>query len=100
VAVEGGTVIYAGYQGSGAGNYIVIRGSRTKRDYVYMHLQSSAYFDTDDTVQTGERVGLVGSTGSSTACHLHFEIWTPPGWYDGGEPIDPLSYLKEWDAAS
>ena len=43
LAVEGGKVVYRGYQ-SAAGNYIVIKGSGTKRDYVYMHLRSRALY--------------------------------------------------------
>ncbi len=78
----------------------MIKGAKTRRDYVYMHLRTEAYFQSDDTVTTGERIGLVGDTGDASACHLHFELWTAPGWYDGGDAVDPLSYLKEWDAAS
>jgi murein DD-endopeptidase MepM/ murein hydrolase activator NlpD len=97
--VEPGKVIYAGYQGA-AGNYIVIRGEGTKRDYVYMHLRSPAKFDTDETVPAKATIGVVGETGDATACHLHFELWTPPGWYDGGKAIDPLPYLKQWASAA
>jgi murein DD-endopeptidase MepM/ murein hydrolase activator NlpD len=99
LAVEGGKVVYAGSQ-SAAGNYIVIKGAGTKRDYVYMHLRSRALYSTDDTVSTGARIGTVGDTGDATACHLHFELWTPPGWYNGGEAVDPLPYLKDWDAGA
>lgn len=99
VAAEGGTVVYAGYQGD-AGNYIVIKGAATKRDYVYMHLQQPALFDTDDTVAPAAPIGKVGETGNAEGCHLHFELWTPPGWYDGGEAVDPLPFLKEWDKTS
>jgi murein DD-endopeptidase MepM/ murein hydrolase activator NlpD len=98
-AVEPGKVVYAGYQGA-AGNYIVIRGSGTKRDYVYMHLRSPAKFDTDATVPDKATIGVVGETGDATACHLHFELWTPPGWYDGGKAVDPLPYLKQWASAT
>jgi murein DD-endopeptidase MepM/ murein hydrolase activator NlpD len=98
-AVEPGKVVYAGYQ-SAAGNYIVIRGEGTKRDYVYMHLRSPAKFDTDDSVPAKATIGVVGETGDATACHLHIELWTPPGWYDGGKAIDPLPYLKQWAANS
>jgi hypothetical protein len=38
-------------------------------------------------------------TGSASTCHLHFELWTPH-WWDGGQAFDPLSRLKQWDAAS
>jgi murein DD-endopeptidase MepM/ murein hydrolase activator NlpD len=42
----------------------------------------------------------VGDTGDASACHLHFEIWTAPGWYDGGHVIDPLASLQAWDSFS
>jgi murein DD-endopeptidase MepM/ murein hydrolase activator NlpD len=96
--VEPGKVVYAGYQGA-AGNYIVIRGQTTKRDYVYMHLRSPAKYDTDATVPANTVIGAVGQTGDATACHLHFELWTPPGWYNGGKAVDPLPYLKQWAGA-
>ena len=47
---------------------------------------------------TGQSIGDVGMTGDATACHLHFEMWGGPGWYTGGAPIDPLPFLKAWDA--
>ena len=65
-----------------------------------MHLQQSALFDTDDTVAPAAPIGMVGETGNAVGCHLHFELWTPPGWYDGGEAVDPLPFLEEWDKTS
>lgn len=99
VAARGGRVRYSGYQGA-AGNYLVIDGRGTGFDTAYMHLLRPSPLKKGQTVRTGQLIGLVGSTGSSTACHLHFEIWTAPGWYEGGSPIDPLAYLKKWDRYS
>jgi murein DD-endopeptidase MepM/ murein hydrolase activator NlpD len=99
VAARGGTVQYAGYQGA-AGNYIVIDGKGTGYDFMYAHLAEPALLQTGETVRTGQPIGIVGDTGDATACHLHFEIWTAPGWYEGGSPIDPLPYLEKWDAYS
>jgi murein DD-endopeptidase MepM/ murein hydrolase activator NlpD len=65
-----------------------------------MHLLRPSLLRSGDQVRTGQPIGLVGSTGSSTACHLHFEIWTAPGWYEGGSPLDPLPRLKKWDRYS
>ena len=99
VAARGGVVKYAGYQGA-AGNYIVIDGRGTGRDFVYMHLREPALFKTGQRVRTGQKIGVVGETGDATGCHLHFEMWSPPGWYTGGSPFDPLPYLQKWDRYS
>jgi len=99
VAARGGQVQYAGYQ-SAAGNYIVIDGRGTGFDFVYAHLAEPSPLHTGETVRTGQPIGIVGDTGDAEGCHLHFEMWTPPGWYEGGEPIDPLPYLEKWDQYS
>jgi len=99
IAARGGRVQYSGYQGA-AGNYVVIDGRGTSYDMGYMHLLEPSTLQEGMTVRTGEPIGLVGQTGDATACHLHFEIWTAPGWYEGGSPIDPLPYLQKWDAYS
>jgi hypothetical protein len=99
VAARGGTVQYAGYQ-SAAGNYIVIDGRGTGFDFMYAHLAEPSPLKTGEPVRTGQPIGIVGETGDATACHLHFEIWTAPGWYQGGSPIDPLPYLEKWDRYS
>jgi murein DD-endopeptidase MepM/ murein hydrolase activator NlpD len=99
VAARGGRVQYSGYEGN-AGNYVVIDGKGTGFDMAYMHLSQPSLLRTGDLVRTGQPIGLVGDTGDATACHLHFEIWTAPGWYEGGSPLDPLSYLMRWDRYS
>jgi murein DD-endopeptidase MepM/ murein hydrolase activator NlpD len=99
VAARGGTVQYAAYEAN-AGNYVVIDGKGTPNDFMYAHLAEPSPLHTGDTVRTGQPIGIVGDTGDATACHLHFEIWSPPGWYEGGSPFDPLPYLEKWDAYS
>jgi murein DD-endopeptidase MepM/ murein hydrolase activator NlpD len=99
VAARGGIVQYAGYQGA-AGNYVVIDGRGTGYDFMYAHLAEPSPLHTGDTVRTGQPIGVVGETGDAQGCHLHFEIWGPPGWYEGGSPFDPLPYLEKWDAYS
>jgi murein DD-endopeptidase MepM/ murein hydrolase activator NlpD len=99
VAARGGTVQYSGYEGN-AGNYVVIDGKGTSNDFMYAHLAEPSPLQTGDPVRTGQPIGVVGETGDATACHLHFEIWTAPGWYQGGSPIDPLPYLEKWDRYS
>ena len=62
-----------------------------------MHLQECPRCASGERVDAGELIGRVGDTGDASTCHLHFEIWSQPGWYEGGEPIDPAPYLHEWD---
>jgi murein DD-endopeptidase MepM/ murein hydrolase activator NlpD len=99
IAARGGRVQYSGYQGA-AGNYLIVDGKGTGYDFGYMHLLEPSPLQEGTTVRTGEPIGVVGQTGDATACHLHFEIWTAPGWYEGGSPIDPLPFLKQWDEYS
>ena len=95
VAARPGRVRYVDYQASGAGNYAVIKGK--KFDYVYMHMLKKPSVREGERVDAGEQIGLVGSTGRSTACHLHFEMWKKPGWYRGGSLANPSPFLRRWD---
>jgi murein DD-endopeptidase MepM/ murein hydrolase activator NlpD len=65
-----------------------------------MHLQERSAFKPGDRVRTGQMIGRVGDSGNASGCHLHYEMWTAPGWYRGGDPIDPYRYLKSWDSWS
>jgi len=82
-----------------AGNYVVIDGQSRLQDTVYMHLQRQAEVGEGERVAAGQTIGRVGDTGNAAACHLHFEIWSNPGYYQGGKPIDPEPYLRRWDRA-
>ena len=98
-AAQGGRVVFVGYQGA-AGNYIVIHAAESGEDHVYMHLLHEPRLAVGDHVETGQRIASVGRTGRADGCHLHFEIWTEPGWYNGGEAYDPLPKLRQWDSWS
>ena len=41
-----------------------------------------------DTVQKGQAIALIGSTGRSTGPHLHFEVLKQ------GRAVDPMSFVK------
>jgi murein DD-endopeptidase MepM/ murein hydrolase activator NlpD len=99
VAARGGVVQVNKVHGS-AGNYVVIDGEGTDVDYFYAHLTSPSPFKVGDRVHTGQQIGTVGQTGNARGCHLHFELWAGPGWYEGGAPFDPLANLKAWDSYS
>ncbi|UJA21501.1 M23 family metallopeptidase [Thermoleophilia bacterium SCSIO 60948] len=100
VASQSGRVRVVDYEAGGAGNFVVISGSDTRLETVYMHMRKRLEVRKGERVRAGEPIGLVGSSGSSTACHLHFEIWSGPGWYKGGRAIDPTPRLRRWDRAN
>jgi murein DD-endopeptidase MepM/ murein hydrolase activator NlpD len=99
VAARGGRVQFKQYHAA-AGHYLVIDGDGTDVDYVYMHLDQPSPFSPGDRVFTGQTIGAVGDSGNAQGCHLHFELWSAPGWYDGGKPFDPLPSLQAWDSWS
>ena len=65
-----------------------------------MHLKAPALVEKGERVRTGQPIGYVGDTGDARGCHLHFEMWSGPGWYSGGSPFDPLPDLLSWDKSS
>jgi murein DD-endopeptidase MepM/ murein hydrolase activator NlpD len=84
-AVHSGEIIEAGWAGSYG--YRVILKLDDGTEIWYCHLSSMTV--TSGKVTTGDVIGRVGSTGNSTGAHLHLEV--RPG---GGDPIDPLSWLR------
>lgn len=50
---------------------------------------SHLFVEAGDRVERNEIIALTGSTGRSTAPHLHFEI------RKDGEPVDPLAYVRQ-----
>jgi len=100
IAARAGTVYYNDYQAGGAGNYLVIDIKGSGKSHAYMHLAEPSPLKVGTKVKTGERVGTLGSTGRSSACHLHFEVWSAPGWYQGGTVMDPTTPLQRWDKYS
>ena len=42
-----------------------------------------------DTVQKGQPIALIGSTGGSTGPHLHFEVLKQ------GRAVDPMSFVRQ-----
>lgn len=91
-AHTGGTVDAVGYSSS-AGYYINIKVDANTL-MVYYHLKELPALEKGATVQTGQIIGHMGSTGNSTGAHLHFGIKSFGSW------IDPEPYLdKDFTAA-
>ena len=68
------------------GNYVRIDGNDGRR-YYYCHL-SRRLAEVGQRVNTGDVIGIEGSTGRSTGSHLHFEVRT-----ESGLTIDPTEIL-------
>jgi murein DD-endopeptidase MepM/ murein hydrolase activator NlpD len=99
-AARGGRVQAVDVQ-SAAGNYVVIDGKDTGVDTFYAHLIHRSPLREGARVRTGQVIGNVGQTGNASGCHLHFEIWTAPGWYEGGHAISSVGNLMHtWDTWS
>ena len=71
VASEG-EVARTGYDAGGYGRFIEVR-HPNGMSTLYAHL-SRIDVARGDRLSSGERIGLVGSTGRSTGPHLHFEV--------------------------
>jgi murein DD-endopeptidase MepM/ murein hydrolase activator NlpD len=100
VAARGGRVQHNKVH-SAAGNYLVIDGKGTGVDHMYAHLESRSPLPPGTRVRTGQEIGRVGDTGNATGCHLHFEAWSAPGWYEGGRALPSVrGLLKTWDSWS
>lgn len=86
LAAKGGTVIIAQYS-STAGNYVVIdHGGGFKTRYLHLtEFKTSA----GQIVSRGQTIGTMGTTGSSTGVHLHFEI------LQNGNAIDPMNFYRK-----
>ncbi len=72
LAAQNGVVSYVGYEENGYGNYVCIAHGDTLKT-VYAHC-SKVLVKKGETINKGQPIALVGSTGASTGNHLHFEI--------------------------
>ena len=95
VSAQAGRVQISDTQSS-AGNYIVIDGKGKGKDLAYLHMKKRSKFRPGDKVSMGEEIGKVGDSGNAQGCHLHFEMWSNPGYYEGGHPVNPKPALKNW----
>ncbi|MDZ7874181.1 MAG: peptidoglycan DD-metalloendopeptidase family protein [Rhizobium sp.] len=80
-----GKIVTASFSG-GYGNMVEIdHGLGLSTRYGHM---SRILVSEGDTVETGQILGLAGSTGRSTGPHLHYEVRR------NGDPVDPMRFLN------
>lgn len=85
-ATGAGRVVKAG-SGSGFGNHVIIdHGYGYKTLYAHM---SRLDVREGQTVKRGQPIGKVGSTGTSTAPHCHYEV------HYRGMPINPIQFVTD-----
>jgi len=88
--VGDGVVEFAGVQG-GFGNVVIVRHANN-HSTVYAHL-SRIQVRKGQSVQKGQTIGAVGSTGWSTGPHLHFEFRV------NGVHMDPQKVIQQAQSA-
>ena len=86
LATASGKVSFAGWS-SGYGYLVKIDHGSGVETY-YGHC-SKLYVSAGDTVEAGDKIAAVGSTGNSTGNHLHFEIRL------NGKQVNPQTYVYQ-----
>ena len=84
VAAASGTVIFSGWKGSYG--YLIVISHGNGVETWYGHCQK-LYVSEGKTVEAGEVIAAVGSTGNSTGPHLHLEVRID------GTHVNPQNYL-------
>lgn len=84
-AVDGGVVVYSGWNDYGYGNVVVVDHG-TGWQSLYAHLDQ-IHVACGASVYQGQLIALMGSTGRSTGPHLHFELRTDHAY------VNPWDYL-------
>ncbi len=84
-AANAGKVLESAYHYS-YGNYVLIDHGGGKAT-LYAHM-NERWVSSGETVKKGQQIGLVGTTGSSSGNHLHFEV------REGGSVQEPRNYIN------
>lgn len=91
-ASAAGEVVIAGSYPDWYGNYVVIKHS----DGLYTGYahQSQLRVSVGDTVNQGQQIGNMGTTGPSTGPHLHFQFFNNGPWPSNSDFINPREYIN------
>ncbi|WP_157008080.1 M23 family metallopeptidase [Agromyces laixinhei] len=87
-AANSGVVTFSGYSGS-YGNFIKVdHGGGISTGYAHIR-DGGRFVGVGEWVGAGQNIASSGTTGASTGCHLHFEV------YNGGSRIDPEPFMGD-----
>ncbi|MGI6486434.1 MAG: peptidoglycan DD-metalloendopeptidase family protein [Tepidanaerobacteraceae bacterium] len=86
MAANSGVVTFAGYRG-GYGNLVIIDHGGGIQTY-YAHANSISV-SKGDSVNKGQKIATIGTTGRTTGPHVHFEVRI------NGSPTNPINYLNK-----
>jgi murein DD-endopeptidase MepM/ murein hydrolase activator NlpD len=84
-AAGSGTVEFSGWSNGYGNNVVINHGNGKKTRYAHA---SKLFVKVGDSVERGEQIAAMGSTGWSTGSHIHFEVII------NGTKYNPLSYIK------
>lgn len=90
-----GRVLATGKDAS-RGNYVIFRDLDSNYAFTYMHLlDNSIVVSVGDTLTHASKIGIMGSTGNSTALHLHIEArdMSNTDIYSNAPRTSPAPYL-------
>ncbi|MDD7464787.1 MAG: peptidoglycan DD-metalloendopeptidase family protein [Actinomycetaceae bacterium] len=87
-AAAPGTVSYAGWYGGGGNTIAINHGMNGGSSWLtrYMHFDS-LNVSVGQYVDRNTVIGYTGTTGGSTGCHVHFEVW------QDGSTINPMGLI-------
>jgi len=86
IAPSRGVVVVKGFD-QRLGNYLVLEHNENVKT-IYGHLHKVS-IEKGMQVKRGETLGLMGNTGLSTSCHLHYGVIV------NGRAVDPMQYILD-----
>lgn len=91
-ASAAGEVVISGSYPDWYGNYVVIK--HADGLYTGYAHQSQLRVSVGDTVNQGQQIGNMGTTGPSTGPHLHFQFFTNGPWPSNSDFINPREHIN------